>query len=82
MRRIYQILKVLAASMIGIFIGTSIYQYMDYKRRPGLYALNSAPWYTGIQVMGIFTGVILVVLVAAMWVIRRKMRRINRSLPE
>lgn len=36
--------------IIGICIGRSVWQCWDYVVHPGLYAIQSAPWYTGILV--------------------------------
>lgn len=48
MKRLYGMLKVFLFCCIGVFAGSSLYQYVDYTRRPGLYEWQSAPWYTAI----------------------------------
>ena len=55
MKKLYQILRTAIWCVVGVFAGTSVYQYIDYRQHPGLYALTSAPWYTSIQISGIFT---------------------------
>ena len=37
----------------------SMYSYMDFKMHPKIYAMQSAPWYTGIEIFGIFACFIL-----------------------
>ena len=54
------------------FIGTSIYQCYDYYTHPGLYALTSAPWYLDIQIAGIFTAIIVAILISVIWFIKKK----------
>ena len=42
MKKLYQILRSAILCVVGVFVGTSIHQYIDYRQRPGLYALTSA----------------------------------------
>lgn len=72
MKKIYRILKSMACSLAGAWIGYSLYEYYDYRKHPGLYELRSAPWYTGIQVTGVFTAVLIVICLILMWLIRKK----------
>lgn len=74
MKNLYRILKTLVWCFIGVFIGSSIYQYYDYKVQPGLYEMQSAPWYLSIEIRGIFTAVIVVIILVGMWIIRKKMK--------
>ena len=66
------VLKIALWCVIGVFIGSSLYQYIDYKARPGLYQWQSAPWYMSIEVRGLFTAVIVAVLGIALWAIRKR----------
>ena len=43
MKKLYQIIRTAILCVVGVFAGTSVYQYIDYRQRPGLYALTSAP---------------------------------------
>ena len=52
-------LNLFMASLVGVFSGYSIYSYMDFKMHPEIYAMQSAPWYTGIEIFGIFACCIL-----------------------
>lgn len=72
MKKLYKILKVAIWCVIGVFIGTSIYQCYDYYTHPGLYVLTSAPWYLGIQIAGIFTAIIAAILISVIWFIKKK----------
>ena len=71
MKRFYRVLKTLLWCVIGVFLGTSIYRCWDYHMRPGLYALTSAPWYTGILLSSAGTAVLVVILLILMYFIRR-----------
>ncbi len=74
MKKLYQILRTALWCVVGVFIGTSIYQYIDYRRHPGLYALTSAPWYTSIQISGVFTVAVVLILLLAMRIVKRKIK--------
>lgn len=73
--KINNFLNVLMGSFVGAFIGSSVYKYLDYKNKPDLYAMQSAPWYTGIQVTGIALIIILVICIVIKLIIRKKMKR-------
>ena len=74
MRKIYNNLNILLWVFIGVFIGSSIDKYYDYKTHINLYAMTSAPWYLSIQINAIFTLIIEVVILLSMWIIKKKMK--------
>lgn len=74
MKKLYNTLKVALWCVVGVFAGTSVYQYIDYHQRPGLYALTSAPWYTSIRIDAIFTVTVILLLLLAMQIVKRKMK--------
>ena len=43
LQKVNRLLTILMFSLIGVYIGCCIYTYADYRARPGLYALYSAP---------------------------------------
>ena len=70
--RINKFLNVVMGCCVGFFAGYSAYTAYDFKKHPGLYAMQSAPWYTGILLYGALTlGVILLALIAKI-IIRKK----------
>lgn len=74
LQKINRLLTILMLSLIGVFLGYSIYTCADYRTRPGLYALYSAPWYTRLLVYGACVLVLLVILLAAKLVIRHLLK--------
>ena len=60
-QRIQRILNIIMGSFIGVFIGSGLYRYWHFRKYPDLYIMQSAPWYTGILVQGLFTLVLLAV---------------------
>ena len=60
-QKIQLILNIIMGSFIGVFIGSGLYRYWHFRKYPDLYIMQSAPWYTGILVQGLFTLVLLAV---------------------
>lgn len=71
-KKLYNLLKIMLWSCVGVFIGTTIYSCMDYKTHKELYALTSAPWYLSIQINGLVTLIAVVVIGVAMWFLKRE----------
>ena len=40
-----------------------------------MYAMQSAPWYVDLEIQGIVTAVLAAVLLAAMWLVRKKINK-------
>lgn len=72
LKKLDQILNIIIGSSVGVFIGHGIYVFWDYKTHPGLYAMQSAPWYTSIVVYGIATLIVLVAAIIVKLVLRKK----------
>lgn len=74
LKKLNYILDIVAGSFIGASIGHGIYVFWEYKTHPGLYAMQSAPWYTSIFVYGIVMLILLAVVVIAKLIIRKKIK--------
>lgn len=59
MKALNRFLNILSGAIVGVFIGYSLFEYWRYRTNPGLYAMWSAPWYTGILVRGLFAALVL-----------------------
>lgn len=75
LKKINSFINILMGCFIGAFIGGSIFRYLDYKNHPELFVMQSAPWYTGIQISGIALIVVLIICVLIKIIIRKKMNR-------
>lgn len=75
LKKINSFLNIIIGSSIGVFIGHGIYVYWDYKRHPGLYAMQSAPWYTSILVYGLFAIVVLAAAIMIKLIIRLRLKQ-------
>ena len=73
MKQLYQTLKIFWGCSIGVFLGSCIYQYYHFRTHPALYAMQSAPWYVRLEVQGLYTVVLAVILLSAMRCIRQKL---------
>lgn len=71
MKRLYATLKLFLGCSIGVFLGRCIYLYFDFKGHPDLYAMRSVPWYQPLKVQGLVTAGIAVIVLAAMWLVRK-----------
>lgn len=74
MKKLYNILKIVLLCFIGVFIGSSIYQYHDYKTHPDIYVSQSAPWYVSIEIRGILTAIIVMAILITMLIIKKKIK--------
>lgn len=75
LKKVNSILNIIIGSSIGVFIGHGIYVYWDYKAHPDLYAMQSAPWYTGFLAYGLFTIVVLIAGIMIKLIIRHRLKR-------
>lgn len=55
----------------GMFAGIALETYIDFRNHPGLYAMQSAPWYVSL----LPHGAVCLIVMAAVWVLRRVIRK-------
>ena len=72
MNRLYKVLKLLVHLTITYFIISSFYVVIRYITKPEAYIYYSAPWYTGILINGIISGIIVIILLVIMIIIKKK----------
>ncbi len=65
------ILNYIIGSFTGVFIGHSIYKYFAYIKNPGLYDMQSAPWYASIQANGLAVTIIVLIAIIIKFFIRK-----------
>lgn len=66
MKTIRALLTIWIYGMIGTFLGTSIYQWLQYNKNLELYNSSAIPWYNGIISNAKITAIVVIIL----WVIR------------
>ena len=69
-----RILWIVILIAVCALIGRTIWQYRDFRTNPAAYAMNSAPWYTGALVQGVFTLVFVLLCLAALLILKKKLR--------
>ena len=68
-------LNIIMGSFVGVFLGRGLFVVWEYKTHPGLYAMQSAPWYTSILVNGVFTVVLLAVAAVMKLIVQKKLKQ-------
>ena len=72
LKRINEIMNIVIGAAIGVFIGCGLYNFLDFKRHPELYAMQSAPWYTQLVPWGGVTIGIIAIAVIIKLIFRKK----------
>lgn len=72
-------LNIVVAGLFGSFIGQSIFNYIDYRRMPDIYAMRSAPWYDyyalpSFIIFGVVVSISLIVKSIILILKRRKQK--------
>ena len=75
MNKLNQFLNILMASFFGVFIGSTIANYREYRTYPEIYEALSAPWYYRGALTGfiLFIAVVVICIVIKL-IIRKKMK--------
>ena len=79
LEKLNRFLNLVIGSVIGVFIGHGIYVYWSHQKHPELYAMQSAPWYVGVLLYGMFTIAVLVVVLILKLIIRILIKRKDRN---
>ena len=79
MKKANHILNIVIGACIGVFIGRTLFLLRDHKKNPDLYAMQSAPWYTGLLVSGAFTLAVVVLCLLLKLLLLRRMKKNSRD---
>ncbi len=74
-----RILDNLMGALAGVFLISSLLKYLDYRKNPGIYEINSAPWYTSILVNGAFVVIIFLIILIIKYLLIRREKREDRA---
>ncbi|MBC8585042.1 hypothetical protein [Youxingia wuxianensis] len=75
LKKINYFINILMGSFTGVFIGSAVFKYLDYKKNPDLYVMQSAPWYLSIQITGIALIIVLLICVVIKVILGNKLKR-------
>lgn len=73
--KLMDVLNATMGAFMGVFLGHGILVVWEYKTRPELYAMQSAPWYTSILVYGALTIVVTVICLVAKAVLKYYLKK-------
>ena len=73
MKKLEHFFAILEGTAIGLFLGKLLYLLWHTRAYPEFYAMQSAPWYLSILLNGLFTAVILLVLLVLRRLVKRKL---------
>lgn len=76
-KNVYTLLKNLTGSIIGVYTGYCLATYINYRRHPQLYAMQSAPWYTELLPIGILIIFLCLILSGIRYLIKKKANTIS-----
>ena len=79
MKKIRNLCNIVMGGFTGTLIGYSLYVLWDYRAHPLRYAVQSAPWYTGIVLYGALTLAVLLVCILVKVLMRRFMGKKTRG---
>lgn len=75
LRRLDKILQAGMAAAVGAFAVYGLRVLWAIKARPELYAMQSAPWYTGVLLYGAVTAAVLAALLLLQLAVRARLKR-------
>jgi len=78
-KKLPQILNTVMGAFFGAWLGHAIWLWRDHAVRPGLYELQSAPWYTSILVRGAMMAAVILVCLLLKWILARQDRESPRG---
>jgi hypothetical protein len=64
-KKLNAFINIFMGGLTAVYAAGAICKYFDYKNHPDLYEMQSAPWYTGIQITGIALVIILIICMGA-----------------
>lgn len=78
-KKINRLINIIIFCFIGQFIGSGLYDYWHFRKYPGLYEMQSAPWYTSILANGLFTLLLLTVCIIVKAIFIENLRLIKKT---
>ena len=75
MEKAHKYLKIFIFVQLGACVGRILAKYYDYVKHPGLYAMQSAPWYLGVLITVCLTAVTVLLTTIAYFVIGHMIKR-------
>jgi hypothetical protein len=80
LRKIQHIMNVIIGVTIGLGLGNIIFTWVDYTQNPGLYEMQSVPWYTRIIAISIICLIALVMEIIVQCFVCCKIKKANSRI--
>ena len=71
-QKINRLLNCLIGGFIGVFLGSSLYKYGDFKANPELYEAMSAPWYSGLLIQGVVVAIVVGIAIIVKIILKQR----------
>ena len=75
MKKVNRVLHTIMNTVVAFFICRSVFYIWDYIAHPEVYAVQSAPWYTAMLLLGIYTLFVAVVCSVIKALIKWRMKK-------
>ena len=75
MKKVNRVLHTIMNTVVAFFICRSVFYIWDYIAHPEVYAVQSAPWYTAMLLLGIYTLFVGVVCSVIKALIKWRMKK-------
>ena len=75
MKKINRALNTIMNTVVAFFLCRSVFYIWDYLTNPDAYAMQSAPWYTAMLLLGVYTMVIVVVCSVIKVIVKNRMQK-------
>jgi len=82
MKELHKFLTIFIFVQLVACCGRVLGKYLDYVMYPKIYAMQSAPWYTGIMVTVILTTISVIITVIAYFIVGHFVNKNNQELIE
>ncbi len=79
MKKFDRIMAVVMSLTGAAYLGYVIWQIWDRSARPEFYAVNSAPWYTSMELMGIIAAALIALEMVVYMSLRRFAERADKQ---
>jgi hypothetical protein len=74
LKRVKSIMFIIIGTTFGVWLGNVLFTWHDYRKNPGLYEMQSAPWYTQIIFDSFVCGIALLAEIAIQCYICHKIK--------
>ena len=75
MKKINRTLNTIMNTVVAFFLCRSVFYIWDYLTNQEAYAMQSAPWYTAMLLLGVYTMLVVVVCSVIKVIVKNRMQK-------